>query len=1095
MGNITAVKAGLLCNLFLIIAFSTQLSAETNCTGITGPVTGAELVLWLDAQDIDGKNKKSASSTRMTVDRWGDKSAYGNHAQQPNAEQSPCRVIAGTDLPFNCVRFTAVKKQYLQVDNQPSLNTSQLTAFVVARVNTNPVNMWLFGKNRFDGPWTGYGIAVHGASGFPWSHLGLGNVNPRSNGFVKTATSINNTFALVELNYDGRRLCSAVNGRKLIRKCTGLIQKNDRDLLIGAGAHALAATEFLDGDIAELLLYNLVLKPSDLEKTRRYLVDKYDLKLIDADDPGQMVVINNGYLPLIVENPITPRTSTRKPDEADAMLCRDWLFQCDNRPGITRAEQEIQWARELAHRLAINHKVSDLSGELAALEALEKELAGSEPDAGEVNAQHLYLAVRRVKRRIAFKNPVVDFSSLLLIDQPYPQGPEWSHEAVHRLGHRAVPGGRLLILDGLHPGGRVRKLFPPKPGSFWRPDLSFDGKKVLFCFKAYDEKSFHLYEIKLDGTGLRQLTDSDYDDIDPIYLPDGHIIFTSTRGNTYVRCGPYIYSYVLARCDQNGSNVYLISRNSEPDFVPALLNDGRVIYSRWEYSDKDQNRVQSLWTTNQDGTGTSVFWGNQSVWPDHLAEPRSIPGSRRVMFTGVGHHNWFIGSIGIVDPKKGFNFPHGLTQVTWDRAWGEVGNPPGTIRESPRYHASGAYRGYLGAYPLSKEDFLVSARGKDNKFRVYLMDIYGNRELIYEGVYNAWYAVPVKSRPRPPRQADIVEWPGTGRDRQPVKPGLFYNLDVYQGLPELPRGSVKYLRVFHQADSPYSTWKKLFAFSGPVISAVQSEAVKRIVSVVPVEKDGSVFFEAPAGKALFFQLLDEHYQALHTMRSFTGIMPGERRGCVGCHESRSVAPLGKSSLALKRPPTKLSPPPWGMESIGYHRFVQPVLNRYCGKCHQGDGKARKVFDLTVRPAPGVFRGHFKQPYLTLLGPAAWPHPAPDADQPGFGLAGAIPVYGLKPNEAYRQNPTTDKRTTIWRTLRPMQYLSFKSPLIERAGSGKHYQVKVDPSNLRRLIAWVDANCPYLGEEEVRAMNDPVFPGIEQLPVRPRVKTAPFIQRP
>ncbi len=765
----------------------------------------------------------------------------------------------------------------------------------------------------------------------------------------------------------------------------------------------------------------------------------------------------------------------------------DWLFQADDKPTVARAMQEITWARELAQRFKIDASRS------AELDALEEELTGTDDTKA---ARELYLAVRRVKRRIVMSNPAVDFTQLLLIDQPYPGGgPEWRHEAIHRMGHRATPGGRLLVLDGLHPGGRVRRLFPPEPGSFWRPELSFDGKKVLFCFKPHNEKSFHLYEINLDGSGLRQLTDSPYDDIDPIYMPDGHILFTSTRGNTYVRCGPYIYSYVLARCDADGRNVYLISTNSEPDFVPALLDDGRVAYSRWEYSDKDQNRVQSLWTTGQNGTGTAVLWGNQSIWPDHPAEPRPIPGSGRLMFTGVGHHNWFNGSIGIIDPRHGSDFPLGLTRVTWDLPWGEVGRAPADRCESPKYHASGRYSGYLGAYPISAEEFLVSANGRDNKFRVYLMDVHGNRELIYEGAHNAWYAIPVKPRRCPPRQPDSVAWPGTGENRGPKKPGHFYNADVYRGVPELARGSVRYLRVFQQDAKTDSTWKKTFAYAGPPVSAVQSEAVKRIVSVVPVAADGSVYFEAPAGESLFFQLLDERYRALHTMRSFSGVLPGERRSCVGCHKMHSAAPSADAGLALRRPPTAVSPPPWGRESIGYERFVQPVLDRYCGECHQGEGSARKDCDLTLRPAPGVFKEHFKEPYLTLIGPAAWPEAVPGKGRPGFGIAGAIPVYGLRADDAYPNDPATDASSTIQRTMRPMRYLSFRSRLIELAGSGEHYDVKAKPSDLRRLIAWVDANCPYLGQEELRAMADPEFDGIEQLPIRPRVKTAPVIDRP
>ena len=171
--------------------------------------------------------------------------------------------------------------------------------------------------------------------------------------------------------------------------------------------------------------------------------------------------------------------------------------------------------------------------------------------------KELYFSARRLKRSIMFKNRVLDFAQVLFIDQPFPQGPEVIHEAIHRMGKMATPGGRLCILNGLHPGGKVRQLAPEKPGSFWRPELSFDARKVLFCFKPADQKSFHLYEMNLDGTGLKQLTDSEYDDIDPIYLPDGHIIFTTTRGNSYVRCGPFIYSYILARCDADGQNVYL----------------------------------------------------------------------------------------------------------------------------------------------------------------------------------------------------------------------------------------------------------------------------------------------------------------------------------------------------------------------------------------------------------------------------------------------------------------------------------------------------------------------------------------------------------
>jgi hypothetical protein len=698
--------------------------------------------------------------------------------------------------------------------------------------------------------------------------------------------------------------------------------------------------------------------------------------------------------------------------------------------------------------------------------------------------RRLYLAVRRLKRALLFKNPALDFTQLLLIDQPLPQGPiNPEHEAIHRMGITAVPGGRLLVLDGLHPGGRLRQLAPTpphRPGSFWRPDLAFDARRVVFCFKPADERSFHLYEINFDGTGLRQLTHSEYDDIDPLYLPDGHILFTTTRANSYVRCGPFIYSYTLARCDADGGNVYLISCNGEPDFVPALLPDGRVIYSRWEYSDKPLWRLQKLWTTNPDGTGTAHFWGNQSVWPDHLSEPRPIPGTRRVMFAGVGHHDWWSGSIGIIDPDQGRDWPRGLTKVTADLRWPEVTPPPIDLPESADYHPSGRFTGYKTPFPISDRDFLVSARGFDGRFRLYLMDVHGNRDLVFEGAHNIWHAVPVRPRPAPPPQTDRVAWPGTGKDRRPVASGFFYSADVCEGVPDLPRDRVRYLRVLQLDYKTYSTWNKTYRHSGPPVSIVQEEGVKRILSEVPVESDGSVYFEAPAGRALFFQLLDGQRRCLQTMRSFAGLMPGERRGCVGCHEGRSTAPTPHPALALRRPPTPLSPPPWGDESIGFERFAQPVLDRYCVRCHQGRQPGPAEPNLVLRPGHSVF----KEPYLTLVGAAGWGNPV-GPGRPGYGIAGAIPV-----ESQYDQN---DPKALT--TLPPLRYLSANSRLVDLAANGTHYDVRVDPASLHRLIAWVDACCPFMGEPELRALGDPDFPGISDLPIRPRVASAPTVQRP
>lgn len=804
--------------------------------------------------------------------------------------------------------------------------------------------------------------------------------------------------------------------------------------------------------------------------------------------------------------PATPAARTYTKDEARAAVERDWLWQVDGRPNLAR---EIARTRAVAARRSTPAEGLDLLAAEAARPGLTDE-----------QTRALYLAVRRLRRTLMLNSPAVDFTQLLLVDTPYPQGREWQHETRHRLGYMAVPGGQLLVVDGLNLEGPVRRLMPQEPlhGSFWRPDLSFDGRRVLACFKPHNEKSFHVYEINLDGSGLRQLTSGIYDDFDPAYLPDGrHYVFSSTRGHTYVRCMPPTNAYNLMRGELDGGELYFISANNEPDYLPSVMNDGRVIYTRWEYTDKPLWRCQSLWTVNPDGTQPNTFWGNQSVWPDLLKDARAIPGSRRVMFTGSAHHNWFAGSIGIVDPDKGANFPGGLTKVTAEVAWPESGNGPVDPIESPDYAAYGSFDSYQTPYPLSEKEFLVSAR-REGKFALYLMDTDGNRELVYEGVNHVFHAMPVRARPVPTVLPDRVAWP-TRAQRLDPEGGTIYSADVYHGAPPELRGRAKYLRVLHIEQKTYTYWNRRPALStGPVVSLLQSDGVKRVLGSVPVYPDGSCWFRVPTGVALHFQLLDEHHRTLQTMRSFANVMPGESRGCLGCHEQHSRAPQPGAgpSKAVRAAPDAITPLPWAYETafvaapegcatleqalayaaeaearadparvahnarfgtfVGYLKDVQPVLDRTCGKCHEGDGEGRKTFDLTPR-------GY--EPYLTLIGKPGWGRTnAVPEHLPGYDLAGTLKVENYS---------TVDP--AAYATPAPMARLSYRSRLVERAASGKHHGAKADPFSLLRLILWVDTMCPYLSDEEIRAEDDPVFQGSEWLAIKPRLKTAPTVIRP
>ncbi|MDR3340939.1 MAG: hypothetical protein LBT25_12785, partial [Candidatus Symbiothrix sp.] len=779
---------------------------------------------------------------------------------------------------------------------------------------------------------------------------------------------------------------------------------------------------------------------------------------------------------------------SRTTEEAQKVIEDDWLFQCDGKPTIGRTIQEIAWTRKLLSRLGLPEEMIAKSNNR--LETLE---AQAKAKTQETEDKDLYFAVRSLKRDIMFKNPVIDFNSLIYIDNPLPGGSEGNHETRHRLGYMAKPGGRLLIQNGLGPDAKITKLMPEEPlhGTFWRPDLSYDGKRVLFSFKPHNEKTFHIYEIGVDGKNLRQLTGGIFDDLDPIYMPDDkNIMFLTTRGHIYVRCMPPTNAFVMARMPlatkPGDKNLYILSRSGEPEYTPSVLDDGRVIYTRWEYTDKPLWRAQSLWTMHQNGEMVQTFWGNQSVWPDLLKDARQIPGSEKVMFTGSAHHNWFSGSIGILSPSQGFNFPDGLTKVTGDVVWPECGNGPVDPIESPDYHASGGYTDYYSPYPLSETDFIVSAkRKKENKFVLMLMDVDGNREIINEGFYNIWDAQPLRARVAPPVKPDNLAWP-TWEERDNPNPGMLYSNNVYDGAPEELKGKAKFLRIWTIEHKTYTYWyKRNYVSSGPEISANQSEGVKKIIGTVPIEDDGSVNFVAPSGYALHFQLLDENQRALQTMRSFTGVQPGEARGCLGCHESHTrTMKSNQMGLALKRKPSSIVPVPWKDISVSYERYVQPALDQHCAKCHGNpDSKAYKKFNSTLRPG---FLG-FKEPYMTLLGSPTWGTPYLDRSEKaggGFGWADVIMV------EAYS---TVD--SMAYKTPAPMTRMSYKSRLVNLMASGNHFGVKVDEENLLRVILWVDAMGPYYGTEELRKMEDPIFQGKDWLSQRPRVQTAPIVPRP
>ena len=804
-----------------------------------------------------------------------------------------------------------------------------------------------------------------------------------------------------------------------------------------------------------------------------------------------------------------PPTEPVSAEAARAAVESDWRAQRGEMPWPEAVADQTRRLARILERQASKLSPSELASRRRRLEATIKMAS----EAADGRPERAWLALRALKREWLLSDPEVDFTSIVCIDIPYPTS---DHQTHSRNAHTSVVGGRLLVLDGLGPDAHLRKLTPQTggPATFWRPDVSYDGQRVLFCMRSGSgaRDTFNLYEMGIDGGGLRQITNGDYDDYDPIYAPDGGIIFTTTRCNQFLPCGGSTYRmFVLARCDADGKNIYFLSSNHESDYHPTFLPDGRILYTRWEYYDKSVSRVHCLWTCKPDGTASSAYWGNQSKWPDILWNARPIPHSEKVLFASGGHHNAFSGSLGIVNVREGANYPDGLYTLTPEVPWVEIGRGPKDRAYNPEFPPPSCYQGYLTPFPVGRNLFLVSARRgytidirtePDVRFHsLYLMDYDGNMELLYTGRFNILHAQPIRPRPRPPVLPSRVQWPGrmTRPEHRPAD-GIFYSADVYEGTG-IARGKVRSLRVMDadsrtfgapqqglvygwQLSQPYSKAGAMPVFdivTEVPVSFLYADSTKRVLGTVPVEPDGSVNFRAPPLRTLYFQLLDENGLCLQTMRSAVHVMPGEVRGCVGCHETRPATPTVREMvpLAMLRPPSKIEPPPWGDESVSFPRFVQPVLDRHCISCHNSD-KTEGGFDLTHRTEDPL---DFSWPYVRLVF-GDW---SPGRDVRETSIAN--PIF---PGLTY-PNPQV-KYPTQETVVPPMTAMSYRSRLVHLATSGEHHGVKVSPLEAQRLIAWVDALCPYNGLEELLSRPDPAPHHSAAFPFPSKMMTAPMVHK-
>ncbi|MDA1273987.1 MAG: hypothetical protein O2960_08035 [Verrucomicrobia bacterium] len=471
-------------------------------------------------------------------------------------------------------------------------------------------------------------------------------------------------------------------------------------------------------------------------------------------------------------------------------------------------------------------------------------------------------------------------------------------------------------------------LLVDQTGGIRDPQVSYDGRRILFSYRPGGTEHYHLYEMDLDpaesaegapgGTlagdsnrplpwGLRQLTSGPFDDIEAAYLPDGGIVFVSSRCKRWVNCW-LTQVAVLHRCDADGSNIRALSSNNEHDNTPWPLPDGRILYTRWEYVDRSQVHFHHLWAANPDGTAQMAWFGN--LHPGiTMIDAKPIPGTGKIVASfspghGQREHD---GVVTVVDPRSGPD-----------------------AQEFAKSISKGSH--FRDPWAFSEDCFVAASRGA-----LVVMDGNGRMEELLKLPPEDLAANLECHEPRPlaPRPREPVI-------QSRVKPedanGRMLLADVNHGrnMTGVAPGEIKKLLVLETLPMPvhYTGGMEPISYGGTF-------TLERILGTVPVEEDGSAYFEVPALRSVFFVALDENDMAVKRMQSFTSVQPGEILSCVGCHEHRSQTPLANYSvpLAVRKPAAAIRPIHGVPDIFDFPRDVQPVLDALCTDCHGSEKTA------------------------------------------------------------------------------------------------------------------------------------------------------------
>ena len=631
--------------------------------------------------------------------------------------------------------------------------------------------------------------------------------------------------------------------------------------------------------------------------------------------------------------------------------------------------------------------------------------------------------IEALAREVLLANPLVRDHPILFVVRHQYKSDHHNTATMFQTGEintGSFQGGGAVRVLHLADGGRVETLLDLPKGVARDPDVHPSGERVLLSIRQDPADDYHIYEMDLRPGArgvLRQLTSlPGVTDIDPCYLPDGRIVFTSTREPKFCMCNRHIMGN-LFRMDGDGANVHQIGRSTLHEGHPALMPDGTLLYDRWEYVDRNFGDAQGVWTCRPDGTNHAVFWGNNTPSPGGVIDARAIAGTDRFVATFTSCHDRPWGALAVVDRALGLDGRPPVVH-TWPPDAVEhvmVGNFDRFKLVTPKYEdpyplADASVPASVGRYFLCSRQMTGEAMG------IFLVDVFGNEVLVYAEAPGCFDPMPVAACPPAPVVPDSIDYD------EPH--GAFYVQDVYVGggMEAVPRGTVKYLRIVESPEKRFWTTSN-WSGSGTQAPGMNWDDFnnKQVLGTVPVEPDGSAYFTVPADRFVYFQLLDEKRMMVQSMRSGTIIRPGEVQGCIGCHEDRRTVAPNVARAAMARPPS--SPElDFGSEPqyFNYLADVQPIWDRHCMPCHDFGGKAADKFLLA-----GDMTRSFNVSYMELR------------------RKGLVKVIGAGPAKVQK----------------PYAWGSHASPLVRHLLASKTGK-RLSREEFLRIITWIDINAPY-----------------------------------